>query len=101
MYAGLEVLDMVTACRKGSAVEILSSACGGGTTLCLQAALRFLLPSIWEGISISGLDGVHVALRVFACSHLRLMQGSQNAITTPQEPSHRSWVKQAHRSLQR
>lgn len=87
---------MVSACRKGSAVEILSSACGGGTTLCLHAALRFLLPSIWEGISIGGLDGVCMRLCMYLPPRLPFLQGSHNVKATHQEPWHCSWEMQTH-----
>lgn len=61
MTTGIVVLDAVAAFRKGAAIELVSSTQAGASTLCMEAAARFILPRSWQGAHVGGLDGVNRA----------------------------------------
>eukprot|EP00892_Ulva_mutabilis_P000418 jgi/Ulvmu1/10377/UM061_0060.1 len=57
LRSGIAVLDTVAAFRKGAAIELVSATQAGKSTLCMEAAARFLLPTTWQGAHVGGLAG--------------------------------------------
>lgn len=72
------MLDAVAAFRKGAAIEIDAATQAGKTTLCMEAAVRFILPASWQGTHIGGLEGANTnscpAYPVYLCHLLNRLR---------------------------